>query len=92
MWIESNRTGNNMDINDQAILDRIERLAYQAGLAMSARAVNVEKTEPLTKAETKVLASLRAMARENPANSGCLWTTLNYGDSLQWSDIHELLK
>ena len=81
-----------MDMNDQAILDRIERLAYQAGLAMSARAVNVEKTEPLTKAETKVLASLRVMAKENYGSTGNAWTNNNDVDSLKWSDIYELLK
>ena len=81
-----------MDINDQVILDRIERLAYQAGLAMSARAVNVEKTEPLTKTEKKVLASLRHIASECNDHTGTLWATVNDDYSLRWSDIYELLK
>jgi hypothetical protein len=76
-----------MTAEDMAIIDRIERLAFQAGVATGS---GKQSEPPKTEAEKKVLAALRGISKECPSYEGSMYAIVGY--NLEWSDIHALNK
>lgn len=76
-----------MTAEDMAILDRIERLAFQAGLASG----NGQTKSLPTEAET-ILRKLAKMGRTYPNNIGSALYGLAAEDNVTWEEIVALGK
>jgi hypothetical protein len=76
---------------DTAILDRVERLAYQAGVGASGRCAPWPEPKPV---ETKplpehpLIVKLRKISRQCPSNTGGCAYANDAADTLTWEEIH----
>ncbi len=87
-----------MDADVMAMLDRVERLAFQAGIGAGGKAAPPTPAPPdgtaeepaLTPAEKEVLRRLRAVAKACPGNLGVALFAVSIDDNLEWSHIYAL--
>ena len=86
-----------MDINDQAILDRVERLAFQAGVNTAVvRAqpeAQPEQEQPkLNEIERRLIGNLKVIAGECTGFTGTMWVSNDGMHNIEWADIHALVQ
>jgi hypothetical protein len=78
-----------MDVNDLAILEKIERLAYQAGAAGRGD----KETKPgLSEKGAAIFRKLKAIGLANPNNSGVAVYAASPEFNLEWEEIAAFAK
>jgi len=75
-----------MKVEDLTMIERIERLAFQAGAASSGKPMEVKPEVKL------VLNKLVNIARSSPGNIGPAIFGTQAQDNLEWSDIYAMAK
>lgn len=87
-----------MTIEDMAVMDRIERLAFMAGQRMAGIQVAPEPKpikEPEPKIPTElvpVFKTIKAFLKDYPASSGVCYSSIDGTNNLTWEDLREIAK
>lgn len=73
-----------MDINDRELMERIERLAFQAGVACRGTEVGTPQKG------SAIVKKLIAIGKAFPGNAGTCLFGPTTETNIEWSEIHEL--
>lgn len=78
-----------MTAEDTAILDRVERLAYQAGMWAAGRGAMAPEPKPESKpkVDSEFNRRMRAVAANNQASTGEALYAADFADNLRWEDV-----